>query len=101
MAHYHARRLCRAAGVPELGPQALRRTQATLATEAGETGLAVARHLGHATGAAPAVTGRSYVGREAARAAAVERGMVVLRGGVGVAGNSAGNSGGTGDPNVA
>lgn len=82
---YAARRAVRAvlelAGVSVLSPQALRRTQATLATEAGETALAVARHLGHATGAAPAVTGRSYVGREAARAAAIERGIVVLQGG--------------------
>ena len=81
MAYNHARRVCGAAGVPELGPQGLRRTQATLATEAGETGLAVARHLGQATGKAPAVTHRAYVGREAARDAAVERGLVVLRGG--------------------
>lgn len=81
MAYWHARRVCRAAGVPELGPQGLRRTQATLATEAGETGLAVARHLGHATGEAPAVTHRAYVGRDAAKAAAVERGIVVLQGG--------------------
>ncbi len=81
MAYNHVRRLCGLAGVPELGPQGLRRTQATLATEAGETGLAVARHLGHATGAAPAVTHRAYVDRSAARAAAVERGMRVLQGG--------------------
>lgn len=81
MAYYHARRLCRAAGVPELGPQGLRRTQATIATEAGETGLAVARHLGHTIGEAPAVTRRAYVGRAAATQAAVARGLVVLRGG--------------------
>lgn len=64
---------CRAAGVTELPPQALRRTQATLATEAGETALAVARHLGHATGAAPGVTSRSYIGRDAAVDARSER----------------------------
>jgi integrase len=90
MAYNHVRRICGVAGVPELGPQGLRRTQATLATDAGETGLAVARHLGHATGAAPAITHRAYVGREAARTAAVERGLVVLQGGR--VGNSAGNS---------
>lgn len=61
VARRQVQRACAAAGVPVLPPQALRRTQATLATEAGETALAVARHLGHATGAAPAVTGRSYV----------------------------------------
>lgn len=81
MAYQHVRRLCRTAGVPDLGPQGLRRTQATLATDAGETGLAVARHLGHATGAAPAVTHRAYVGRGAARDAAVARGIHVLQGG--------------------
>jgi integrase len=74
-------RVLKAAGVPVLPPQALRRTQSTLATEAGETALAVARHLGHATGEAPAVTGRSYVGRDAATEAKQERGLVLLRGG--------------------
>lgn len=81
MAYNHVRRLCRAAGVPEVGPQGLRRTQATLATDAGATGLMVAEHLGHAIARAPAVTHRAYVGRGAARAAAVERGIVVLQGG--------------------
>jgi len=81
MAYNHVRRVCKAAGVPEVAPQALRRTQATLATEAGATGLQVAKHLGHAVGAAPAVTHRAYVGRDAARDAAVERGLVVLQGG--------------------
>jgi len=81
MAYNHTRRVCKAAGVPELAPQALRRTQATLATDAGVAGLEVARSLGHSVPAAPAVTGRAYVGRESARAAAVERGMVVLQGG--------------------
>lgn len=72
---------CVAAGVTELPPQALRRTQATLATEAGETALAVARHLGHATGAAPEVTGRSYVGRDAAADARSGRTLQVIQGG--------------------
>jgi integrase/recombinase XerC len=81
MAYNHVRRLCRAAGVPELGPQGLRRTQADLAEAAGETGLAVALQLGHARGKAPAVTHRAYVSRDVARAAAVERGMRVLQGG--------------------
>jgi len=73
--------ICAAAKVPTLPPQALRRTQATLATDAGATGLMVAQHLGHATGAAPAVTHRSYVERDAARDAAVQRGLRVLQGG--------------------
>lgn len=72
-------RVCGDAGVPVLPPQALRRTQATLATEAGETALAVARHLGHSTGEAPAVTGRSYVGRDAAIDAKQERAQKALR----------------------
>lgn len=81
LARRKVRACCVAAGVPELPPQALRRTQATLATEAGETALAVARHLGHATGAAPEVTGRSYVGRDAARDAVAVRALRVIRGG--------------------
>jgi len=80
MAYYHVRRVCRAAGLPG-APQALRRTQATLAEEAGETALAVARHLGHGVPKAPAVTHRAYVSREAVKNAAVERGMRVLQGG--------------------
>lgn len=78
----HVRRACVDAGVTEISPQALRRTQATLATDAGETGLAVARHLGHSTGEAPAVTGRSYVGRDSQIAARGKRALRVLRGGM-------------------
>lgn len=89
VAYDHVRRVCKAAGVPELPPQALRRTQATLATGAGETGLAVARQLGHATGAAPAVTGSAYVGRDAASDAQARRVWELL-------GNRA-----AGDPNEA
>ena len=59
----------------------LRRTQPTLATDAGATGLMVAQHLGHAVGKAPAVTHRSYVERDAARGAAIDRGLRVLQGG--------------------
>jgi integrase/recombinase XerC len=81
MAYNHVRRICAAAKVPELAPQALRRTQATLATDAGATGLMVAQHLGHAVGQAPAVTHRSYVERDAARDAAIDRGLRVLQGG--------------------
>lgn len=81
MAYNHVRRIAADAKVPVLPPQALRRTQATLAEDAGETALAVARHLGHATAAAPAVTHRSYVGRDTVRNAAVKRGLAALRGG--------------------
>lgn len=78
-ARKQVRRVCAAAEVPVLSPQALRRTQSTLATEAGETALAVARHLGHSTGAAPSVTGRSYIGREAAVDAKTERAMRTIK----------------------
>jgi integrase len=80
MAYNHVRRIASDAKVPVLPPQALRRTQATLAEDAGETALAVARHLGHATAAAPAVTHRSYVSRDTVRNAAVKRGLTALRG---------------------
>lgn len=75
------REVCKAAGVDVVGPQALRRTSSSLATEAGETPIAVARHLGHATGEAPAVTTRSYVSRDAATSAVTERRLRVLQGG--------------------
>lgn len=80
-ARNRVRAVCAAADVPVLPPQALRRTQASLATEAGETALAVARHLGHATGAAPKVTGQAYIERDAAVAAQGERALRVIRGG--------------------
>ncbi len=80
VARLRVRAVCKAAGVAILSPQALRRTQATLATDAGETALAVARHLGHATGAAPAVTERSYVARAAASDARGERAQRLIRG---------------------
>ncbi len=81
VARLRVRAVCKSAGVAELSPQALRRTQATLATDAGETALAVARHLGHATGEAPAVTERSYVARAAASDARGDRALKLIRGG--------------------
>lgn len=80
-ARNHVRRICAAAGVPSVPPQALRRTQASLATEAGETSLAVARHLGQATGEAPKVTTQSYIDRDSASAAQGDRVLRVIRGG--------------------
>jgi len=78
-AYDNVRRVCRAAGVPELGPQALRRTQATLATDAGATGLMVAKHLGHAVAdAAPTVTRQHYIGRNEASDAQAERALRAL-----------------------
>lgn len=81
VARLRVRSVCVAAGVPALSPQALRRTQSTLATGAGETGLAVARQLGHSTGAAPAVTHRSYIDRDSAAAAQGERALQLIQGG--------------------
>lgn len=77
----HIRAICRAAGVTVVGPQGLRRTSSSIATEALESPLAVAAHLGHATGKAPAVTTRHYVSRDAAAAAGVEQRLRVLQGG--------------------
>jgi len=75
------REVCQAAGVGAIGPQAIRRTSASVAAEAGEMPLAIARHLGHATGDAPAVTTRSYVSRDAATTSSIERRLRVLQGG--------------------
>jgi site-specific recombinase XerC len=76
----HVKRVCVAAGVPEVPPQALRRTQASLAMDAGETSLAVARHLGQATGEAPKVTAQSYLERGSVATAQGERAMRAIRG---------------------
>ena len=77
-ARKHVRRVCKLAGVTVLPPQALRRTQASLATEAGETALAVARHLGHA---GTQVAAQSYIERDAAAASQGERALKLIRGG--------------------
>lgn len=77
----HVNRVCKAAGVTVVPPQALRRTHATIATEAGETSYAVARALGHATGEAPKVTAQSYIERDAATAARGAAALRVIRGG--------------------
>lgn len=75
------RECCKAAGVTVVPPQALRRTNATMASEISETPLAIARHLGHTTGAAPAVTTRSYVARGSEDRRRVARTLKVLQGG--------------------
>ena len=74
---YHTRRLCSAAGIPVVNPHALRRTHATLATDAGATGNLVAAQLGHAS---PAITHAAYVQPDAARAAQGERAVRVIAG---------------------
>lgn len=75
------RRVCKEAGVPVVSPQALRRTHATLATDIGETGPAIARALGHSMGGAPRVTAQSYIGADAVSAAQSSRALRVIRGG--------------------
>jgi len=77
-AYYHVRRLTKDAIGRELSPQALRRTQTDMATEASETALAVARHLGHTS---ERVTERSYRDADVAANAAIGRALEVLAGG--------------------
>jgi integrase len=72
------KKICALAKVTVVPPQALRRTQASLAHAAGETALAVAAHLGHA---GTVVTERSYLERGAAEATRGKRAFEVLQGG--------------------
>jgi hypothetical protein len=55
----------------------MRAPHATLATDAGETSLAVARHLGHGVGVAQ----QSYIERGAGEAAQGARALRMIRGG--------------------
>lgn len=75
VARDHVRRVTKAAGVPQLPPQALRRTQSDLATDAGVAALAVAAHLGHA---GTAVTHRSYVSAGVRRGAQSRKAQLML-----------------------
>lgn len=77
-AYHHVKRICGEAKVPELSPQALRRTQSDLATDAGETAVAVANHLGQTS---PRVTDRSYRDPNVVAAAKMERAFRVIAGG--------------------
>lgn len=77
-AYHHVRRICADAKVTVLSPQGLRRTQSDLATEAGETAMAIARHLGQASSV---VTDRSYRDRNVVKAAQQQRAFRVLAGG--------------------
>lgn len=79
-ARRHVRRVLELAGVTVLPPQALRRTWASLADEAGQAPLAIARHLGHATAAAPRVTEQAYMQRGAVAEAQRRRVAKALRG---------------------
>lgn len=78
VAYNHVKRICKLAKVPELCPQALRRTQSSLATDAGVAALAVSAHLGHAS---TGITARAYVDPDVARNAGVERGLRAIAGG--------------------
>jgi integrase len=65
-----------------LGPQSLRRSQSTFATDAGATGPMVSAHLGHVVHQEmSAITKRSYVDANSVRDAMIERGFHVLDGG--------------------
>jgi integrase len=78
----------------KLGPQGFRRTQSTLATDAGATGPMVSAHLGHVTaGDMAEITKRSYADPSAVDGARINRGLVVLNGGNAV-GNKPGNGSG-------
>lgn len=77
-AYHHVRRICREAKVPELPPQALRRTHSDLADEAGVSAVQIAKHLGQTS---PVVTERSYRDPNTVTAARTERAFRVLAGG--------------------
>lgn len=72
-------RICKLAGVPEVGPQGLRGTSATIADTAGATPELVAATLGHASTAI--TTGGAYIDKQAAAAAGRRRTWTVLDGG--------------------
>lgn len=78
VARHTVKAVCKAAGVPVLPPQALRRTHADLATDAGVAGEAVARHLGHVS---TTVTDRSYRDRQVTADARQDRAFQVIAGG--------------------
>lgn len=73
-------RLCKVAGVTDVGPHALRGTHASLATRAGATSQLVGGSLKHASSA---VTHRHYTKAEAVTDANVGAALKVLAGGKG------------------
>jgi integrase len=77
-AYHHVRRICGEAKVTVLSAQGLRRTQSDMATEAGESAIAVARHLGHKS---TRVTDRSYRDPNVVAAAKQDAAFRVLAGG--------------------
>lgn len=77
-AYHHVRRILGEAKVPVLSPQALRRTQSDLATDAGVAAVEIARHLGQTSSV---VTDRSYRDPAVVAGARQERAFRVLAGG--------------------
>jgi len=71
-------RMCKLAGVTDVGPHALRGTHASLATRAGATSQLVADTLGHAS---VAVTHGHYTQRSAVSSATTRTALTVLAGG--------------------
>lgn len=72
-------RICKLAGVPEVGPHGLRGTHATVARQAGATPELVAATLGHAS---PTITtGGAYIDKREAEAADRRKAWTVLEGG--------------------
>jgi integrase len=77
-AYRRVRSSCSLAGVPVVPPQALRRTHADVATDAGLASDAVAAHLGHTSAV---VTDRSYRDKQVTQDARQERAFKVIAGG--------------------
>lgn len=76
--HYHGRRICRLADVPEVTAHGLRGTHATLAIDGGASADVVAATLGHTN---VRITQRHYTKAEATDAARGRRAQDALRGG--------------------
>lgn len=72
------KRLCRAAGVPEVSPHGLRGTHATLATEAGATGELLMKQLGHTS---TEIAKRHYIEEGAEEGARAKTALRLLSGG--------------------
>jgi integrase len=79
--HYHVKRLCKLAKVPEVSPHGLRGTHASLAVRGGASSEIVAASLGHTS---TRITERHYTREDAtaeARSMAAQRNLLVLKGG--------------------
>lgn len=78
--HKQAKKWCEIAGVPQVGPHALRGTHASLAVQAGASSHLVAATLGHSS---PAVTEAHYTKKQAQEGARQKTALRVLAGGRG------------------